>query len=49
MSVIRLEGASRTYKSSGGVKTPTLAYIDLEVEEGDFVSIIIGARSTGSK
>lgn len=46
MSVIRLEGVSRTYKSSGGVKTPALADIDLEVEEGDFVSIV-GSSGSG--
>lgn len=46
MSVIQLEGVSRTYKSNGGVKTPALVDVDLDVEEGDFVSII-GSSGSG--
>lgn len=46
MSVIRLEGVSRTYKSSGGVRTPALVDVDLDIEEGEFVSII-GSSGSG--
>lgn len=46
MSVIRLDAVSRTYRSSGGVKTPALVDIDIEVQDGEFVSII-GTSGSG--
>ena len=46
MSVIQLHGVSRTYKSSGGVKTPALTDVDLELNAGEFVSII-GSSGSG--
>lgn len=46
MSVIQLNGVSRSYKSSGGVVTPALSNIDLEISGGEFVAVV-GSSGSG--
>lgn len=46
MSVIHLDGVSRVYQSSGGVETPALQDLSLQVGNGEFVAVM-GASGSG--
>ena len=46
MGVIDLDNVSRVYRSSGGVETPALRRLSLEVQAGEFVAVM-GASGSG--
>ncbi len=46
MSVIDIRAVNRVYRSSGGVETPALVGVNLQVHEGEYVAIM-GASGSG--